>query len=391
MAHPLKGTVAIAGIGATPNYKHGTSPDSERKLLLRAIVEACDDAGFNPKDIDGFCTYFLDRHNGTYMMQELGLKELRWSSMVMGGGGGGIPGAIGLAAAAIVSGQADAIIVYRALCERDTGRFNQTVEDDHRNPHYDAHGITTAAQMVAMRTQRMLEGVGVPRSAMDAMSLVDYIHGKNNPRAMAYGNKVDAEAIASSRWIAEPYKLFNCSRETDGAAALLVVSAERAKDLKKPPIYLIGCAQGSPKGGGESWDNYPADEYGGAGFSSIAKRLWEQTGMGPKDVDVAQVYENFSGPGVAALIEHGFCTVESAGEFCTVENFTAPKGKLPINTDGGCLAEGFIHGIGVALEGVRALRQESANNVPGAKVCLVTGGPASTLTSSVLLGTKAAL
>jgi acetyl-CoA acetyltransferase len=387
MTHPLRGAVAIAGIGATPNYRHGTSPDPERKLLLKAIVEACDDAGFDPPDVDGFCSYFIDNYNGTSLMHELGTKELRWSTMVTGGGGGGIPGAIGVAAAAIISGQADAVIVFRALAERESGRFNTEVEKGHRNPHYSAHGVWIPAQMVGLRTQRMIEKLGIPKATLDAFSLVDYYHARNNPRAMAYGNQVDAVAIESSRWVVEPYRLFHCSRETDGAAALLVVSAERARSLRKAPVYLLGCVQGTERFGGETWDNNSDQEYGLAGFSTMARRLWEQTGMGPKDVDVAQVYENFSGPGVAALIEHGFCSIEEASEFFTFENMIAPCGKLPINTDGGCLAEGFVHGIGVALEAVRQLRGESSNQVPGAKVCLVTGGPASTFSSSALFGT----
>lgn len=387
----MKGRVAIAGIGATPNYRRGTSPYAEKKLLLQAIVAACEDAGISPRDVDGFATYADDHNNGTFLTQALGTRELRWSTMVEGGGGGGIPGAIGVAAAAILTGQAEAVVVYRAMAERDSGRFNATVEEGHRNAHYTAHGVWTPVQIVGFRTQRMLEALGVPRSAMDAISQVDYFHARNNPRAMAHGNAVDAQAIAQSRWVADPYRLFNCSRETDGAAALLVVSAERARDLRRSPVYVLGVAQGAPLGGGETWENLAAEHYDLAGFSSIARRLWEQSGMSAKDVDVAQIYENFSGPGVAALIEHGFCTAEEAGEFCTFDNLCAPTGRLPINTDGGCLGEGFVHGIGVAIEAVRQLRGESSNPVPDAKVCLVTGGPASTMSSSALFGTQAAL
>lgn len=389
--HPLKGTVAVVGIGATPNYKRGTSPYAEQKLLLQAIVAACEDAGLDPRDVDGFSTYADDRNNGTFLTQALGTRELRWSTMVEGGGGGGIPGAVGVAAAAILTGQAEAIVVYRTLAERDGGRFNETVEEGHRNAHYSAHGIWTPAQIVALRTQRMIESLGVPRSAMDAVSEADYFHARNNPRAMAYGNKVDAAVIRDSRWVVDPYKLYNCSRETDGAGALLIVSAQRAQKLRRAPVYLLGLTQGAPITGGETWENIESVEYALGGFSTIARRLWEQSGLTPADVDVAQIYENFSGPAVAALIQHGFFTAEEAGKYCTLENLTAPKGRLPINTDGGCLGEGFVHGIGGTLEAIRQLRGESSNQVPGAKVCLVTGGPCSTLSSSALFGSARAL
>jgi acetyl-CoA acetyltransferase len=111
--------------------------------------------------------------------------------------------------------------------------------------------------------------------------------------------------------------------------------------------------------------------------------------MSPSDVDVLQVYENFSGPGVAAIVEHGFCTPEDITEVITFQNLIAPGGKLPVNTSGGCLAEGFIHGMEVLLEAVRQIRGDSPNPVKDANVCLVTGGPASTYTSSALFGSHA--
>jgi acetyl-CoA acetyltransferase len=165
------------------------------------------------------------------------------------------------------------------------------------------------------------------------------------------------------------------------------MSAERANGLPKKAVYLLGIAQGNPRNGGETLDN--GDEYDLAGFGSIAPRLWRQSGLRPADVDVVQVYENFSGLGIAALLEHGFCTRENILDVLKFENLIAPNGRLPVNTSGGCLAEGFIHGMEVLLEAVRQLRGESFNPVPGAEVCLVTGGPGSTYTSSALFGTAA--
>jgi acetyl-CoA acetyltransferase len=391
MSHPLNGRVAIAGIGETPNYKRGTSPEPAQKLLLQAIVAACEDAGIDPQHIDGFATYSDDPNNGTFLMNALGTRELRWSTMIEGGGGGGIPGAIAVAGAAIATRQAEIVVVYRTLAERDSGRFNDTIEEGHRNAHYTAQGVWVPAQMLAFKANRMIEAFGVPRSAMDALSFADYFHARNNPHAMAFGNLVEVSDIQASRWVVEPFRLLNCSRETDGAGALIVVSAERARDLRRTPVYLLGAAQGAAYGGGETWENAPDSDYGLALMSSIARRLWEGSGLSPADVDVAQVYENFSGLGVAALIEHGFCSVEGAAEFFTPANLVAPSGKLPVNTGGGCLAEGFVHGVGIPIEGVKQLRGESSNPVPDAKICLVTGGPGSTLSSSILLGSQVAV
>lgn len=387
--HPMRGTTAIAGIGQTEFYKRGTSPLSERKQALTAIVDACAEAGVQSWEIDGFASYSWDRQDATTLQPELGCAEVRWSSLVHGGGGGGIPGAIGMASAAILSGQASIVAVYRTVAEKEFGRFNVGIEEQHAEHHYLAHGVVVAAQMMALRTQYMLEHDGVPRSAIEAMVLADYAHGRNNPRARAFGNELDEAAYEASRWIVEPYHLYDCSRETDGAAAVIVMSAEEARRRDCDPVYVLGVAQGNPSAGGEALENN--SDYGMGSFSTIARRLWEQTDLGPDDVDVVQVYENFAGLGVAALIEHGFCTPKTAGDVCTLKNLTVPDGRLPTNTSGGCLAEGFIHGMEIVLEGVRSIRGDSVNPVPGAKVCLVTGGPGSTYTSSALFGSAEAL
>jgi acetyl-CoA acetyltransferase len=115
--------------------------------------------------------------------------------------------------------------------------------------------------------------------------------------------------------------------------------------------------------------------------------MWAESRYGPQDVDVLQVYQNMTGMGVGALIDHGFCTFENAGEVLTFENLIAPSGGLPMNTSGGDLAEGFIHGMGLVAEAVRQLRGESTNQVPGAKLSLMTGGPGDTMSSTALLGT----
>ncbi|HZZ79811.1 MAG TPA: hypothetical protein VFE62_14935 [Gemmataceae bacterium] len=309
--------------------------------------------------------------------------------MVAGGGGGGIPGAIGMASAAIISGQASIVAVYRTIAEREFGRFNTGIEQERAESHYDAHGLCTAAQMVGLRSEVMLNSYGIPASAMEALVLADYFHARNNPKARAFQNTVDSETYRNSRLIVEPYRLYDCSRECDGAAAVIVMSSEEAKKRACRPVYVLGLTQGAPRDGGDNVENFR--EYGLAGFSSVARRLWAQSGLRPSDVDVVQVYENFSAAGVGALLEHGLFTRDNVAEVMTMENLVAPSGKLPVNTSGGCLAEGFIHGMEIVLEGVRQIRGDSPNPVPGAEVCLVTGGPASTYVSSALFGAESTL
>ena len=379
----LSGKTAIAGVGYN-QYKRGTAPLGERGLLVRAILDACEDAGLDPSDVDGFASYGDDGNEPVRLMPELGTKELCWSSTVFGGGGGGIAAAIGQAAGAILTGQANVVVVFRALAQGHSGRLSAAVMAHHLNAHMIGAGLVAPAQMCAIRAQRMFEHFGVPHKTVEAFVEAAQYHGSRNPEAVGYGKKFDADAYSASRWISEPFRLFDCSRENDGAGALLLVSAERARDLKARPIYLKAVTQGAAKGWGDLLENDDDDQYATAGFRSVARRLWEQSGLTPQDIDVAQIYENFSAQGVASIIDHGFCTFEEAEEFITLENLTAPSGKFPINTSGGNLAFGFVHGIGIAIEAARQLRGESANPVPDAQHCLLAGGPGAPIVSSAI-------
>lgn len=383
MANTFRGATAVVGIGHTPYYKRATAPHTELKLCLQAIVSAADDAGIDVRDIDGFVSYGSERNDGQRLMPALGTRELRFDALVWTHGGG-IPGAVGLAAAAIVAGQAEIVVVYRALAERSSQRLRVVVAQNDTAAQYLVNGSDAPAQLCSMRSQRMIEVEGVPRSTMRAMALASYHHAKNNPWAIGREVDLDEETYEESRLISEPYHLFDCSRESDGAAAVIVVSAARAKDLRQTPAYVLAAPMGAAKGWGAVEES--REPYTSAGFAAVARRLWAESGYGPRDVDVAQIYENFTGPGVMAIIDHGFCTVEEAGEFLTFENLIAPSGRFPINTSGGNLAEAFLHGMCLVPEAIRQIRGTSVNQVPGAKLSLMTGGPGDTVVSSALFG-----
>lgn len=385
MSFNLSGKTAVAGVGYR-QYKRGTAPMPERGVLVRAIVDACEDAGFDPADVDGFVSYGDDKNEPVRLMPDLGTKELNWSAQVWGGGGGGIAGTFGLAAAAILTGQAKAVVIFRALAEGNSGRLAAAVMAHHLNDHMVGVGQVAPAQVCAMRAQRMFEYHGVPHSVCEELVRASYYHGARNPEATTFGKELDLATFRSSRWIAEPFRLFDCSRENDGAGAVLLVSAEHARDLKKPPVKLLSVAQGTQAGWGDLLENDDADLYPTGGFRAIRKRLFAQAGLTPQDIDVVQLYENFSAQGVASLIDHGFCTYENVAEVLTFENLIAPAGKLPVNTSGGNLAHGFVHGFVTAVEAVRCLRGESPNPVPGARTSLLAGGPGAPTVSSAIFG-----
>ena len=169
----------------------------------------------------------------------------------------------------------------------------------------------------------------------------------------------------------------------------MVTSAERARDLRPVPAYVLSGVQGAGPDWSESAENNAA--YTSAGFHpALVARLWAEAGLEPGQADVVQVYENFSGPAVASLIDLGLCPPGAdAGAFMTLPNLTAPAGALPVNTAGGNLAEGFVHGIGLVLEAVRQIRGTSANQVPGAAISLLLGGPVAPLVSATVFGSPA--
>jgi len=383
----FRASTAVVGVGATDYFKRGTSPLSSTQLVLQAILRACEDAGADPRTIDGFVSYAGDSSEGLVVGAALGVHEVRWSTQVWGGGGGAVAAAVNCAAAAVHSGQASCVAVYRGLSEATDGRgaYNK----GHMGHLYVAHGMMAPAQVCALRTQRMLEVDGVPPSTLEAVALAGYHHAQNNPRAVAYGQPLDHDRYRGARPISEPLRLFDCSRENDGATAILVVSAERAGDYRGVPAYILSGVQGAAAGWTESVEN--ENNYTSAGFHpALVQRLWDGAQLTAADVDVAQVYENFTGPAVASMIDHGLCPPgPAAGEVLTVDNLTVERGHLPINTAGGNIAEGFVHGIGLVAEAVRQIRGGSPNPVAGAEVSLLIGGPMAPLVSSTVFGSPA--
>lgn len=392
----LRGRVVVAGVGETTYYRHGRSPDPEFKLALQAIIAACGDAGVDPRDVDGFASFSNDRNESSRLAAALGIRELRFSGMQWGGGGGGTAGAVGLAAAAIHAGMADRVIVFRALAQGQFARYGlggqadasaETVSGDHAFSL--PYGAISPAQRFAMKTRRFMHEHGVRQSALRAVALASYHHAQQNPRAVMNGRPLDEATYDASRWIVEPYRLFDCCQENDGAAALLLAPADHASAFRSRPAYLLGVAAGADHGAAAPGHNAP--NYGSSTFATVAQRVFEQARLSPADVSNVQSYENFTGGVVMALAEHGFFRPEEANEVMTLPNLVAPAGRLPLNTSGGHLAECYMHGANLVIEAVRQVRGESPNQVPGADVSLMIAGPMVTPVSSLIVGSEATL
>ncbi|MGY3534543.1 thiolase C-terminal domain-containing protein [Bradyrhizobium sp. USDA 4452] len=388
----LRGRVAVIGIGETEYYRHGASPDPEFKLALKAILAACQDAGLDPREIDGFSSYSDDRSEASRLAAALGTHRLRSATMQWGGGGGGCCAAVANAAASIVAGLADCVVVFRSLAQGQYGRFGQaggihTVSGE--RSYLMPYGVLAPPQRFAMRVQRYMHEHGVRQEALRAIALASYYHAQANPRAVMHGKPLDAGKYDASRWIVEPFHLYDCCMENDGAAALVLVSAQRASDFRNKPAYLLGAAFGSGHRAAATAHN--ALLYATANFDTVAADLYRMAGVKPSDIGAVQAYENFTGGVVMALAEHGFFEPEDANDFLTLENLIAPSGRLPLNTSGGNLAECYMHGFELVLEAARQVRGTSTNQVRRNDVALVIGGPMVTPASNLILGSEAAL
>ncbi len=379
----MRDQVAIAGVGETEYRPWGGITDrSEFQLACEAILAASADAGLSPHDLDGFASYANDRNDAPRLAAALGCAELRFSGMVWDGGGGGVCAAVAHAAHAIHAGAASAVAVVRALCQGQFGRFGRiggAPRDGRPRHRASRRGSRTRSPWASSRPR--------PCAPSSCAATCTSSAPRMNPRAVMHGRPLTLEEHAAARLIADPFRLHDCCLETDGACALVLVSAERARDLRRRPVPILAAAEGGEGAWGASLYTHaaPAPPYPSANLAPVARRLWAMAGCGPADIDVAQIYENFTGMVLLALEDLGFCARGEGGPFVEDGKLAGPAGALPLNTAGGNLAEAYVHGLNLVLEGVRQMRGESTCQVRDAELCVVAGGPGVAPTSALVL------
>jgi acetyl-CoA acetyltransferase len=285
----IRGRAAVAGVGESDYYRRGQSPYPEFVLCLQAILAACEDAGVEPRHLDGFVSFADDRNTSVRLAAALGIDELRWSTMQWGGGGGGGSGAVQQAAAAIACGFAECVVVFRALAQGEFGRFGQAsagaVAPGTRG-FTQPYGLLSPAQMFAPRVNRFFEERGVSQATQKAVAMASYYHAQQNPRAVMYGRPLTSDDYDNARWIVEPFRLYDCCQENDAAAAVLLVNPERARELRRDPVFVLGAAQGGGYRSEASVHN--AADYATANFKTVAPHLYAMAGVTPADVDVVR-------------------------------------------------------------------------------------------------------
>ena len=385
----LKDAGAIVGIGATEFSKE--SGRSDLQLAIEACEAAIFEAGLEPSQIDGMVTFTAETNPEIEIAKNLGIGELSFFSRIHHGGGAAC-GTIQQAVMAVNAGVADYVVCYRAFNERSGHRFGTGVQDrpmaaNAESAHfawYAPPGLLTPAQWVAMFATRYMHEYGATSEDFGRIAVADRRHAANNPKAWFYNQPITLEDHQNSRWIVEPLHLLDCCQESDGGQAIVVTTPERARDLKQTPVILRASAQGAGTDQEMMTSYYRQEMAALPEMGLIARQLWNTTGLGPRDMQAAIIYDHFTPLALPQLEEFGFCGRGEAKDFIRDGNIEL-GGNLPINTNGGQLGEAYIHGMNGVAEGVRLVRGTSTNQPPDVENVLVTAGTM-VPTSALILG-----
>jgi acetyl-CoA acetyltransferase len=400
----IRDQTAVVGVGATPYYKRGQSlPETQLSMACTAILAALEDAGLTVADLDGFAIY-SNAVDPAQVAAVLGIPEVRFAATLTSGGGG-CAGSLGLAAAAIHGGMSEVCVTVMTL-QQLARRLGGTAVNGQTmyggggggaNP-YGAGGIPPSLAFMAgsglmspghsfsILTRRHMHLYGTKREHLAEVAINQRNNAITRPTSLQR-QPLTLDDYFSARMISDPLCLFDYTMETDGAVAAVITSADRARDLRQPPVYILASANGGMGRWGPGIFSYfqqPDEYFASSGHRPVARRMYDMAGVTPDDVDVALLYDHFSPMVLMQLEDYGFCGIGESGPFVAEGNIRL-GGKIPVNTHGGHLSEAYIIGMTHVREAVEQLRGVAINQVPGAEIALVTGGPASLPVSGTLL------
>ena len=359
----IRDKAAIVGIGETEfSFDSGRS---ELQLASEAIKAACDDAGISPHQIDGLIRYEMDTNQETMLIQSLGIENLRhWESVSYGGGAGNA--VVGHAAAAIAAGYCNYVVCFRAANLRSQMRLGQA-----RNPQRIAggqqafaapFGSMAPAHQFSMFVRRYMHMYGATSEHFGWVAVTLREHASRNPRALRR-DPITLDDHQNSRMVVDPLHLLDICQENDGAAAIVMTTPDRARDLRHADTLTLveAAAQGSgPRNEGVIY----RPDISVAESTNTARDLWARARLGPSDIDALMFYDHFTPFCLLNLEAYGFVPFGEAKDFVEGGQNIRFDGALPINTHGGNHSEAYIHGLTHSQEAVRLIRGTSTAQPP---------------------------
>jgi acetyl-CoA acetyltransferase len=365
------------------------------ELAGKAIIAAVDDAGLTLDDVDGFSYYSGGMDTGL-LAQTLGIPEVRYTATLTGGGGGAA-GSIGLAADAIVAGHANVVVSVMAI-QQAQKRFGTALAPSKKAGPYAntataetdfflPSGLLAPGHAFSLLARRHMHLYGTRREHFAEVAISTRANAIRRPTSLQR-EPLTLDEYFDARMLSDPLCLYDYCLETDGAVAVVTTSEERARDLRHPPVRILACEHGGAGRWGQAirFLQMPDEYFASSGHRPVARRLFERAGLRPQDVDVAELYDHFSPMVLMQLEDYGFCPVGESGNYVAEGNIRLSSGKLPVNTHGGNLSEAYIIGMTHVKEAAEQLRGTAVNQVDGAEVALVSGGPAAVPVSGLLLG-----
>ena len=360
----LSGQFVIAGIGHTA---FGKLPGrSTVSLNAEAIRKALADAGIEKKEVDGL---FVKAPTSKFeMMYAQKLAEALAMQPRIGGvwdhGGASNISMISYAAMAIDAGQCEIAIV--ALADNPATGTRQAYEKSYGDDGSGLYGWFGTPAGYAMVAQRHMAQYGTTSDQLGAIAVACRRHGAANPHAQLR-KPLTLEQYRESRLIVEPLRRDDCCLVSDGAAAVVLMSAKKAAELQVArPVPVLGFGQGQT-----SWDVALRPDLTTTAAKVSAQTAFAMAGLTPADIDVAQIYDCFTIAVLMTLEDYGFCAKGEGGRFVQ-DGRIELGGALPINTSGGLLSETGMPGLQLVMEGVRQMRGDSVNQVPGAAKCVIS-------------------
>jgi acetyl-CoA acetyltransferase len=374
----VRDLTAIAGIGESDYCRQPGSGLSELELMLTASLRALDDAGLAPTEVDGIVIPQAWATAEAFAAT-LGLPDLRFAAQPTGGGATSVS-ALLYAAMAIVTGTASCVLApvgwngYSGFRVREVEAAPNMPAAAHVRDYYLPFGSVAPPQWYPLIAHRYAHDHGLPEEALGTVAVTTRAHAQHNDKALMRSRPLTLDEYRASPMISTPYRLLDCCLETDAAAAVVVTSVERARQLARqldqPVVAIAGVAEGHPSPG-DDLTNRPDLLH--VGLTDAAPRAYDMAGLGPEDADFAQIYDCFTFEVIHQLEDAGFCKRGAAPGF-VLDGHTALGGRLPVNTHGGLLSQAHAMGMNHVIEAVRQLRHRAgAAQVEGATVGVVTG------------------